>query len=397
MEKLLRELSILKIMKIKPNYSELARIHKMSRDTIRKYDNGYAGKPKIKPKTSVLDKYKDEIAVKLKIPGTRISSVYQYFLSSDSGIGTESNFRKYVHKHKLDCSNNLLVHPRYETPPGLQMQYDWKENITMVSKHGEIFEFNVLTSLLSNSRKHIFEYSKTKTREDVIKCLTNTFIAIDGVPKICLTDNMSSIVSGGKFTNEFIAFANDFGFKASKCKVRSPETKGKVESKNRFLNWLKPYNNEFETEQDLIAIIKKIEQIANEKKNETTGVAPNLLYLKEKEYLQQLPSDEIINSYLELGISLKVSNESLIQYRKCKYSVPHQYVGKTVKVRLDNNTINIFFGSELIRQHQISKNVINYNNDDYVNIFKDIITDRKEIEDLAAKNLENLDRIGVYE
>ncbi|MCT4599044.1 MAG: hypothetical protein N4A50_14340 [Vallitalea sp.] len=253
-------------MNIKPNYSELARKYNVSRDTIRKYDNGYEGKPSKKPKPSVLDKYKEEINNnKLSIVGTRVSSVYQYFYALDNSIGSESNFRKYVNKNKLNKTKYTKAHPRFETPPGLQLQFDWKEDIKMVSKYGEIFEFNIFSSILSNSRKHIFQYSKTRTREDVIRCLADTFKELDGVPKICLTDNMSSIVSKGAFCDQFKIFAKDFRFIPQKCKSYSPETKGKVESKNRFLNWLKPYNEEFETEEDLIRIIKKIEHIANER------------------------------------------------------------------------------------------------------------------------------------
>jgi Mor family transcriptional regulator len=65
MEVILRDLSIFKLMNIKPNYSELARKYNVSRDTIRKYNNGYEGKLSRKPKPSVLDKYKEEISILL--------------------------------------------------------------------------------------------------------------------------------------------------------------------------------------------------------------------------------------------------------------------------------------------------------------------------------------------
>ena len=43
-----------------------------------------------------------------------------------------------------------------------------------------------------------------------------------------------------------------------KCKPLFLEIKGKDELCNRFMNWLYPYNNEFDTEEELIEIIKKI-------------------------------------------------------------------------------------------------------------------------------------------
>ena len=44
LNKLKQELMIMKTNNIKPNYSELARLHKCDRRTVKKYDNGYEGK-----------------------------------------------------------------------------------------------------------------------------------------------------------------------------------------------------------------------------------------------------------------------------------------------------------------------------------------------------------------
>lgn len=62
----------------------------------------------------------------------------------------------------------------------------------------------------------------------------------------------------------------------------SPETKGKDESCNRFMNWLYPYNCEFETENELIEIIKRINIKVNMEVNSTTNMPPIVLYEKEK-------------------------------------------------------------------------------------------------------------------
>lgn len=75
------------------------------------------------------------------------------------------------------------------------MQFDWKEDIRMISKHGEIIEFNILTSTLGASRLHVFIYSESRTRIDVQRSLIKTFKYIGGLPDEVLTDNMSSIVN----------------------------------------------------------------------------------------------------------------------------------------------------------------------------------------------------------
>ena len=64
--KLLTQLKILRLMEIKPNFSELARIYDTDRRTIKKYYDGYEGKPSTHDKPSKLDPYKELIKEKLE-------------------------------------------------------------------------------------------------------------------------------------------------------------------------------------------------------------------------------------------------------------------------------------------------------------------------------------------
>ena len=81
--KLKQELLIMKTENIKPNYSELARLHECDRRTIKKYNEGYEGKPVKRNKESRLDKYKEEIKTKLKLPGSTIKGTYEYFKNKE--------------------------------------------------------------------------------------------------------------------------------------------------------------------------------------------------------------------------------------------------------------------------------------------------------------------------
>ncbi len=62
------------------------------------------------------------------------------------------------------------------------------------SKYGEVFEFIVFPATLRYSGLHDFVYSKTKTKEDVERCLMTTFKFFNGVPKQLLIDNMKAVV-----------------------------------------------------------------------------------------------------------------------------------------------------------------------------------------------------------
>ena len=267
----------------------------------------------------------------------------------------------------------------------------------MISKHGELFEFNIFSSTLGASRLHVFIYSKFKTRIDVQRCLIKTFEYIGGVPKELLTDNMSSIVDTKTHTfyKEFITFTNDMQTKPKNCKPRHPYTKGKDESANRFMSWLIPYNNEFEDEQELIKIIGEINLKVNRQVNSTIGVAPIMLFNKEKEYLQPLPNSKIIDQYLIDTVHVKISNESLFYYKGKKYSVPNKFINYTLDIQEDNNKLYVYYNKELITIHAISEKNINYKEEHYIDGLTNILKNKtqEQIEALAKQNLENLNRL----
>lgn len=395
-KKIKQELLVMKTLNIKPNFSELSRIYKVDRRTIKRYNEGYSRKNTKVIRKSKLDKFKNEIKEKLELPGITITGLYQY-LNKKEDIGTYSNFYKYIKKCNLKSQKNNKAHLRYETKFGQQLQFDWKEDIKMISKHGELFEFNIFSSTLGASRLHIFIYSKFKTRIDVQRCLIKTFEYIGGVPKELLTDNMSSIVDTKTrtFYKEFITFTNDMQTKPKNCKPRHPYTKGKDESANRFMSWLIPYNNEFEDEQELIKIIGEINLKVNRQVNSTIGVAPIMLFNKEKEYLQPLPNSKIMDQYLIDTVHVKISNESLFYYKGKKYSVPNKFINYTLDIQEDNNKLYVYYNKELITIHAISEKNINYKEEHYIDGLTNILKNKtqEQIEALAKQNLENLNRL----
>lgn len=396
------ELLCLKTNNIKPNYSELARIYNIDRRTIKKYYLGIKlNDNRNSKRTSKLDKYQELIKNKLLIPGTNKKAVYMFIIMNiDKNIGSYSNFRKYVLKHfdELVPKNNE-VHLRFETEMGFQLQYDWKGPIRLYSKNNELFEFYIFSSTLCASRLHVYIYSKFMTLESVEKCLIETFEYINGVPKECLTDNMSSIInySQHEFIPKFKTFAKDMGFIPKKCKKHSPETKGKDESCNRFMSWLYPYNHEFETESELIEVIKRINIKVNLEVNSTTNMPPIVLYEKEKEYLNPLPKKQIIESYLDTMMPAKVSNGLLVYYKGHEYSVPKKYINQTVKLNEVNNKLLIYYNKVLIASHNITEKKINYNKEHYIEGLQSSLPykDNELLEELAKQNLKLLDNLVI--
>ena len=400
MENLKGELMVLEAYGIKPNDSELGRIYGMDRRTIKKRRLKIENKKRGRKGGSILNDYKELIKTKLDLPGSNIKSVYMYIkMNLNQNIGKYSNFNKYINKDKeYFLSDKKELHLRFETEAGEQLQYDWKGPITLHTRSGKTITFYIFSVTLGFSRLHKFIYSEFMTLEIVEQCLINVFQEIGGLPKECLTDNMSSIVDYGanNFRKEFLQFAKDIGFKPKRCKKQSPETKGKDESCNRFVNWLIPYDGEFEEADELITIIRKIEKAVNLETNQTTGMPPLALFEKEKEYLQPLPKQELMDKYLDTMCPAKVSNTSLVYYKGVEYSVPQKFIGKTVKLNCIDNKLYIYYSKELIATHDISNKKFNYKEEHYIEGLTSVLKNKtsNEIEQIAKKNLELLGKIS---
>lgn len=161
------------------------------------------------------------------------------------------------------------------------------------------------------------------------------------------------------------------------------------------MSWLVPYNHEFEDEEELIKIIKEINIKVNKQVNSSIGVAPIMLFNKEKEYLKPLPNQKIMEQYLITKHQIKISNESLFYYKGKKYSVPIKFIKQILSVQEDNDKLYVYYNKELITMHDISEKNINYKKEHYIEGLKSVLTNKKqeEIEELARSNLERLNRL----
>ena len=398
---LLGELKIYKELNMKPNYSALQRKYGIDRHTIKKHyiNDGIKHKER-KPKMSKYEKYEKEILEIMQEPEVTIMALYQYLNEKYGELEfTYSGLKAFTLKKGIKRKGKSTeAHVRYETKPGEQLQVDWKEDLEMTSITGVIYKFNIYAATLGFSRDHEYIYSKTRTTEDFIRCTIDVFNRLGGLPKYIKTDNMTAVVSitnGCKKKHpKILQFEKDTGVKIRLCKVNSPETKGKVESANRFMQWLKPYNHRFKDESELIEIVNKICANANKQTNQTTKIPPIILFKKEKEYLAPIPSKILLDSYISNVETQAVPPTLLVSYKGNGYSVPKSYIGKRVKLVPTSNQLYIYFNTELITIHEISSNKFNYQKDHYIEALKTSVKDNnKDINEIAEENLKLLEKV----
>ena len=172
-----------------------------------------------------------------------------------------------------------------------------------------------------------------------------------------MTDNMSAlvVVQGGRRVRveRAFSFARDAGFEIKLCRRRSPETKGKVESSNRFLSRLRPYEGEFEGEDGLVGAIARIEQRCNDEVNETTGMPPSALFMEEKDALRPIGNRRLLEEAMgDVAVVAKVPSTMIVSAHGAKMSVPRRCIGRAVKVvRMPGGAMDCYMAGELVATH----------------------------------------------
>lgn len=381
------------------NKSELARRFNCDRRTVERYISNLGNEiRKPRESKSKLDKYKEIVIDKVDNYGSKSMAVFKFIQKKgyDGGYQTVNNFIK---NHRKSEVKKATI--RFDTSPGLQAQVDWKESIKMISRYGEVFEINVFLMVLGYSRLKFLKLTTNRTQETLFECLFEGFIYYQGVPKEILFDNMSTVVDRNNTTFKNISinkvfkhFSMDAGFEVITCRPYRPETKGKVEALAKLVDRLTPYNGEFDTFDELESIVKCFNEDINNEISQATNETPNLRYKKEKEYLNPLPTMDVLLSYFHHEKQYKVSNESMIRYKGKKYSVPTIYIGCYLTVSQIDSELYIYFNQDLIVCHQISDKILHYKKDHAKDI---LLSDAlrhysdEDVELFIEQNLKNMD------
>ena len=352
----------------------MARIMNCDPRTVKRYLNGYNEKATRKVvKASKLDNFKGIIISKLEL-GCTSMAIFK-FIQKEGYDGSYSLVADFVQKNRKEQLKKATI--RYETAPGLQAQVDWKENLKMVSKNGEIFEVNIFLMVLGYSRMKFVKLTSDKTQKTLFNCMNEAFKYFEGIPKEILFDNMSTVVDRAnsrigsvKLNTRFLQYSKDIGFTPITCRVYRPQTKGKVEALVKLVDRLKVYNHEFEDYEELEKIVKLFMQEINNEISQGTNMKPFEKFKKETKYLLPLPNQDILRNYITSPKEYKVSKESMITYKGQKYSVPTNLIGNSVSVKETEEYIHIYYTTNLIAKHKKSSKFLNYQKEHVVDILK---------------------------
>lgn len=331
--------------------SEITRITKMSRNTVKKYlrEEVRPDKRKGSKRGSKLDPYKEQIEAYMAA-GIYNSVVIHQRLREQGFDGGLSIVKAYLQQRRPPAIKEQPAVRRYETKPGSQVQMDWGI-CKYTDLKGRVRKVACFIMVLGFSRMRYIEFSKRCDLRSMLRCIVHAFEYFGGVPQSLLTDHMKTVVlhvDGGKasWQEGFLQFATDLGFIPKLCRVRRPQTKGKVE---RLVSYVKDNfmpGRQFLDLVDLNLQARSWLTQVNGQVHGTTGEIP--FHELCKEGLNPIPV--VADSYT--WEERKVSWDGFVSYDGVKYGVNWKQSGQYLRVKVERGRILIADQhGELIQEH----------------------------------------------
>jgi len=343
--------------------SELERETGISRNTIKKYlkEGEKLHKSLGKVKGSKLDSYKSRIAELMAMGIYNATVIYERIV--DMGYqGRISILRDYIHPLRPPAAKVSPAIRRYETKPGQQAQMDWGI-LKYRDRRGNIKKVACFVMVLGYSRMRYVEFSRRCDEASLLRCMVNAFEYFGGIPEVILTDRMKTVivaVDHGKpvWQEIFKRFASEMGFVPKVCRVRRPQTKGKVERLVHFVRDNFMAGCQFidfgDLQKQAVAWCDKV----NAGIHGTTGERP--IDSLKNETLKPLLPESILHPYQ--WENRKVARDCFISYNGTRYGVPWRYCGQVVQVRQQGDQLKIESENRQIIQlhpvcHQARKHI----------------------------------------
>jgi len=253
---------------------------------------------------------------------------------------------------------------RFETEPGLQAQVDWKEFGSQII-NGVKIKLYAFVMILGYSRNQFTLFTTSMKQTVVLQAHVLAFQYFGGVPKEILYDNMTTafhLNADKEFVpnKKLLSLACHYRFTPKRCKVRRPQTKGKVERGIGYLsgNFFKGLDKD---NLDMDYLNEKVLQWQDEIKHNPIrelGESREVRFLREQPFLTPLPVIEYDCRDIQ---EVKISRESFFHFEGNRYSMPPFYIGKDLTLKIDTlkEEIEVFDKEKSLRKIKIEKSFKN--------------------------------------
>jgi hypothetical protein len=232
--------------------------------------------------------------------------------------------------------------------PGERMYFDYTEGIDIIDREtGEIKTTQMMCGVLAMSSYTFGEFTWTQKRSDLTRSMENAFRFFGGVTPYVTVDNQKAAVDKADWYDPdvnptFVDFANHWGFAVIPARPFRPRDKGANESGIGVLQkqfYQEVRNKKFYSLEELNSAFRLYLDRLNSAVMKDWGVTRLDRFEGERNLLKPCPNENWEQSEWRKA---KVHADCHIQVAKKFYSVPYQYVGREVRVRMTSKLIEIF-------------------------------------------------------
>mgnify|MGYP000843951560 FL=1 len=343
--------------------TSIARSLKLSRPTVRKhlrttspptYQRQHQPAPKLTDAFQQL--LTSWLTVEQALPKSQRRTAQRLFegLQAEGYLGSYDGVRRFVKRWKASSTrpsvSQAFVPLRFA--PGEICQFDWSHE--QVDINGASQKVKVAHFRLVYSRQMFVVAYPRETQEMLFDAHNRAFAFFGGVPQRMVYDNLKAVVQTiliGKerqFNPRFMALANHYLFEPVACTPGSGWEKGQVENQvGNIREWLFTPKPRFASLADLNDwLAKRCQELASRPHPaEDRPIAT--VFAEEQAALRAIVAP--FDGYLEE--ILRVSSTCLVRVDYNRYSVPADFAGKAVSVRLSADRLRIVHDLQTIAEH----------------------------------------------
>ena len=270
-------------------------------------------------------------------------------------IPNYQNFCKQLNK-KIAPPQALAISLARERIPGKSLEVDYSGDgiDILIPATGELKQAELFVAVLGFSSKIYAEFTWTQQLPDFINAHVNCFEYMGGTTEYIVADNCKTAVSKSDkedpiINRSYLDLARHYNTAIDPADAYRPKHKAVVEKsvqiiQKGFLARVrnKTYTSLREVNRDLSSFVNEL----NDKTMPSRGLSRN--ELAEQENLTALPAHKYEFAQWQ---QLKVHPDCHIQLQRNYYSVPHQFVGKTVQVKFNAKMVSIYHNLDFLCSH----------------------------------------------
>lgn len=285
--------------------------------------------------------FQEIIEIKLE-QGLSAQRIFQDLVQEHGFPGKYHSIRRFVAKLK---ASTPLPFRRIEVAPGEEAQIDFGTGAPIIGEDGRRRRTHVLRVVLSHSRKAYSESVYRQTTDDFMHCLENAFWHFGGVPKTLVPDNLKAAVLKADWYDPDLnpklrSFCEHYGTVLLPTKPRTPRHKGKVERGVDYVqeNALKGRSFSSLREQNDHLLHWETTVADNRIHGTTRRQVCKVFRENERSALGTLP----LNRFPRFQEGQRiVSRDGHVAIDKAYYSVPPEYLQRTLWVRWDSRLVRV--------------------------------------------------------